>query len=108
MGTTFRMVKFSHKFIIMRTIKELLTLLRDRADVTTYCFGLFKRIEWGLCYEVGELLKCDEINTTEYNVLMAHINLHRPKYLFDNRFGWKPGVWRSRLKWLNKEIERLP
>ena len=108
MGTAFRMVKFSHKFIIMRTIKELLTLLRDKADVTTYCFGLFKKIEWGLCYEVDELYKYDEINIEEYKELRSHIRVYRPLYFFDNRFGWRPGAWRPRLKWLNKEIERLP
>ena len=108
MGTTFRMVKFSHKLIIMRTRKELLTLLRDKADVITYCFGLFKKIEWGLCYEVDKLYKYGEINIKECNVLLAHIKVHRPKYFFDKRFGWRPGAWRPRLEWLNKEIERLP
>ncbi len=108
MGTTLRMAKFSHKFIIMRTRKELLTLLRDRADVTTYCFGLFKRIEWGLCYEVSNLYKYFRISLEEYYVLMAHIDANRPKHFFDNRFGWRPGAWRPRLKWLNKEIEKLP
>ena len=91
-----------------RSRKELLTLLRDKADVTTYCFGLFKKIEWGLCYEAGKLRDHNEINGKEYNILMAHIKLRRPKYFFDNRFGWRPGAWGIRLKWLNKEIERLP
>ena len=88
----------------MRTKKELLTLLRDKANVTTYCFGLFKRIEWGLCYEVSNLY----ISFEEYCVLKAHIDANRPNYFFDSRFGWRPGAWRPRLKWLNKEIERLP
>ena len=39
----------------MRTINELLIILRDNARVKKSWFGLRQRIESGLCYEIGKL-----------------------------------------------------
>lgn len=92
----------------MRTMHELLILLRDNIKVTKSWFGLRQRIGRGLCLEIGLLYSsCDDlINNEEYCLLCSYINDNRPFYEKDDSYGWKPTLWKPRLKWLNKHIER--
>lgn len=85
-----------------RTIHELLIVLRDNAWVKISWFGLRQRIYGGLCAETTILFNT---NRHERNKLRYYIKLNIPNYKKDNRFGWKPTLWKPRLKWLNKHIE---
>jgi len=89
-----------------RTIRELLIILRDNANVTKTNLGFKQRIKYGLCYEVLSLCKREIINDDELNALNMYIFKYRPSYN-NTAYGWKPNHWLPRLKWLNKHIELL-
>ena len=88
----------------MRTIHELLIILRDNANVTKSWFGLKQRIKSGLCNEISMLCDSDVITVVEFYMLNNYLINNKPitggKYFYWNRYEWKP-----RLKWLNKHIK---
>ena len=90
-----------------RNIKELLILLRDNAEVKSYCFGLFKRINDGLRVQLAYLFNKNIISAKEYSIIYDYIILNRPDYKKNSSYGWKPSVWKPRLKWLNEHINKL-
>ena len=89
----------------MRTINELLIILRDNARVNKSWFGLRQRIEYGLCYEVVTLEELGILSIDEWGILRQHIRINAPDYIKDSRYRWTPYKWKPRLKWLNKQIE---
>jgi hypothetical protein len=89
----------------MRTEKELLQLMLERQD----------KFAKGLCLWT-ELLFCSNIITyVEYSLLREYINNNRPSMFsslsaFKNRRGgyyWNKGDITPRIKWINKQIEKL-
>lgn len=97
----------------MRTIHELLILLRDNTRVDSK-----GKIESGLCNEAAYIYYHEHlIVTDEYNLLINFIELNIPHFTIDlkkhpvfegwgvNGFGWIPKLWEPRLKWLNKHIK---
>lgn len=98
----------------IRTINELLTILRDKASVDEN-----NLIEAGLCNEVRKLFVCKLITHGEKIKLFNHIDEYKPHYIIptglnyingeyysQRGFGWLPQLWQPRLKWLNKHIKR--
>ena len=89
----------------MRTINELLIILRDNARVKKSWFGLRQRIESGLCYEIGKLEESQIISDDEWAILRRHIYNYAPVCNDISGYRWPIGLWKPRLKWLNKQIE---
>ena len=89
----------------MRTINELLIILRDNARVKKSWFGLRQRIESGLCYEVRKLEELGILSIDEWSILIQHIRTNAPDYIEDTVYRWPIGLWEPRLKWLNEQIE---
>lgn len=87
----------------MRTISELLTILRDNAGVYD------NQIYDGLCWEVFELFSSNIISSDENNALCDYIDENMPKMINDDGlisdYGWPIGEWLPRLEWLNEHIE---
>lgn len=87
----------------MRTISELLTILRDNANV--YGDG---EIIAGLCYEVIVLYDKIIISLDERYALNDYIDKNMPtgiRTVIGIKYGWPPGEWPPRLAWLNEHIE---
>lgn len=82
----------------MRTISELLTILRDNADVG------YKGISSGLCYESHRIFRYGLISDFEYEYLNDYINENIPVRI-GSAYGWPIGEWQPRLEWLNQHIE---
>ena len=91
----------------MRTISELLTILRDNARVEN------DSIFMGLCFEIGSLLGKIIITTSESIKLKIYIQENMPVRMLEDEigghvaspYGWPPGEWTPRLAWLNEHIE---
>lgn len=86
----------------MRTIHELLIVLRDKTPVKN------NKITAGLCLSCLCRKNNDEITIDEFILLHCYIRANIPNSKFSTRqarWGWKPGNWTSRLRWLNKHIE---
>lgn len=90
----------------MRTISELLTILRDNADVNG------DKIHAGLCFEVDELSRKNIISISEKELLQEYIEENMPERIISNIYttfvsawGWTVSEWPPRLKWLNKHIK---
>lgn len=98
-------MKKSKKKVKTRRIHELLIILRDNTVVKSYCFGIFKRIDGGLCGEVGRLYPTF-ITFDESERLLKYITKNRPIWIFYFNYGWRPKLWRPSLKWLNRQIVR--
>ena len=90
-----------------RPIKELLILLRDNAKVESTWFGLRKRINSGLCRELNFIAYKDMISPKEQFILFEYMRDNRPKGTIANFYWWEEGLWKPRLKWLNKLIASL-
>ena len=88
----------------MRTINELLIILRDNARVKKSWFGLRLRINTGLCYELGKLVESQHISGYEWNILVIYFNIYAPPSNSDG-YRWPPCKWKPRLKWLNEQIK---
>lgn len=95
----------------MRTIKELLIILRDNARIKRTLFG--PRIPNGLCNEIGHLYMENFIKDEETGMLHDYIseavsnkNIRHPYRLY-KRFLFKPTLWRCRKRWINKQIKSL-
>jgi hypothetical protein len=102
-----------------RSIKELLTILRDNLDTTfkiyAYCGGL--------CSAIHCLSYNDTITTDERNCLIQYLNDNTPRNakIRQKRFQgtlnlegwslglhwWKPRALKPRINWLNKQIDKL-
>ena len=91
----------------MRTINELLIILRDNARVKKSWFGLKLRIDCGLCTEALNLVGANfrYITWDEYDIIMKHIANYGPTFLPNSGYRWPIGLWKPRLKWLNEQIE---
>ena len=89
----------------MRTINELLIILRDNARVKKSWFGLRQRIESGLCYEIGKLEELGILSIDEWSILRQYIHINAPDYIKYSGYRWPPYKWKPRLKWLNEQIE---
>lgn len=90
----------------MRTISELLTILRDNAGVYD------NQIYDGLCWEAFELSSSDVISIDERHELHQYIKENMPYYkhidfngMVFYEYGWAPSEWPARLAWLNEHIE---
>ena len=89
----------------MKTISELLTILRDNAKVED------DEICDGLCAEVLELYENEVISLYEKGLLYYYINENKPHYEFvfygmmTDQYGWPRYEWPPRLAWLNEHIE---
>ena len=88
----------------MRTIHELLILLRDNIKPKRK-FLFWKRIESGLCLEKARLENDGLINEEEYYLLSDYLRYNLPPREVNFYFCWKPKLWKPRLKWLNQQIE---
>lgn len=96
----------------MRTINELLIILRDNARVKKSWFGLKHNINSGLCSEIDNLLwnfyfdnTTPHVNSMEALVLRDYLCKNRPNGAAQYSFYWPVGLWEPRLKWLNEQIE---
>lgn len=93
----------------MRTLKELLIILRDNARVKKTLF--WPRINSGLCNELMYLYNTEKLTVFEVDIALDYIRINTPKS-DKNRIGhksylFKPGRWRCRKRWLNKQIKQL-
>ena len=84
----------------MRTIHELLIVLRDNSRVSRDG----KYIDSGLCREVDFLHINDTIDLYETKLLNSYFRNNFPIKDLD-MFSWPRGQWQPRLEWLNKHIE---
>ncbi len=98
----------------MRTIKELLELLREKLPtyLRTYNSG-------GMCSVAYNLVWRDQISRGELDLLLDYINSNKPEELipalicpeapfFDvNKHWWTPCSIEPRIAWLNEQIEKL-
>lgn len=90
----------------MRTIKELLILLREE---------LKKRFDPAkdgcICYIVASMCGDDMITGNEFNLLDEYIMNNKPRYLpqhhADSAFWWPYGELAPRLEFLDKLIAEL-
>lgn len=96
----------------MRTLKELLIILRDNARVKKTLFG--PRIRAGLCLEIFLINARDIIDDAEARNLEAHMyyavknkNEAHPYRLCNHHYLFPRGRWRCRKRWLNKQIKQL-
>ena len=96
----------------MRTINELLIILRDNARVKKSWFGLKQRIDYGLCYEIDYLYENFffdsskiHIDNREAMLLLDYLYQNRPDKAITYGMYWPPYKWKPRLKWLNEQIE---
>ena len=90
----------------MRTISELLTILRDNAGVYD------NQIYDGLCWEAYEIFENNIISHDELETLYEYIKENMPYYTSEyvcewalREYGWPSGEWLPRLEWLNEHIE---
>lgn len=91
----------------MRTISELLTILRDNAEVVN------NGILFGLCHEVRRLHGNDIISREEKFSMIDYITNKMPYSEFKgpfgvmlkNIYGWPVGEWEPRFQWLNEHIK---
>jgi hypothetical protein len=89
----------------MRTEKELLQLMLERQD----------KFSTTLCALNGSMFHDDIITYSEYLILHSYIKNNRPSKFsslsaFRNRnniFYWELGNIKQRIKWINKQIEKL-
>lgn len=82
----------------MRTIKELLEVLRDNEN-QKYFIG-------GLCGMTTRMEINNIITTDEDENLNAYIKINAPNRL-STSYNWDYGEWEPRLKWINEQIELL-
>jgi hypothetical protein len=89
-----------------RTINELLILLRDNVDVMVIktWYGSKKRIISGFCHDIWYI---PDISIEEYIIVFKYIDKNRPRWHRCGAYGWKPKLWKPRLKWLNMHIELI-
>lgn len=87
----------------MRTIHELLILLRDNIKPKTV-FLFWKRIDSGLCYEKDRIFDDKILDDNEYFLISQYMRKHLPRRANSN-YSWEIGLWKPRLKWLNEHIE---
>ena len=98
----------------MRTIRELLTIVRDELNSYEDEFG-------GLCSFTFKLCIEDKITRKEYFILSSYLDDNIPFTLNTLRdriitlswsnpiigFWWKEDAKQPRIKWLNKHIKKL-
>ena len=87
----------------MRTISELLTILRDNVEIDAN-----GEIYDGLCYEIVTLHENGKISYLEYSTLRNYVYSNIPvifKGLRRSPYGWPCHKWPPRLAWLNEHIE---
>ena len=91
----------------MRTLKELLIILRDNAKVRKTLFG--PRICSDLRREARVLAFEEVILHYEADKLDDFIRQEEKKgeYYYNKNYLFKPGLWRCRKRWLNKQINNL-
>ena len=91
----------------MRTLKELLIVLRDNAEIEP--FGIKRNaMKLGLCYQVTVLRQNGKMNIEESSTVKNFIELAtKKKNSVYFPFMYKPGNWTYRKRWLNKQIKLL-
>jgi hypothetical protein len=85
----------------MRDIKTLLTLLRDRIQLSG--------IEEGLCREIAFMPVTEGMITeAEYHCLLNYVREHKPWHarLLRRSYWWVPGWAAPRVRWLNRQIKK--
>ena len=93
-------------FLNMRTLKELLIILRDNAEVHSI-LGLRLRIFSGLCREVNVMCNDRIITDEEEDALCNFIMLKVRHKNGGTDLLYPPGKWRCRKRWLNEQIKNL-
>ena len=99
----------------MRTIKELLILVRDNLYLMKD-----KHLASGLCSVASVMEDRHIISMEEYNIILKYLDNNKPANAIkraslpavidgyqQNRFWWKPCNITPRLKWLDKQINSL-
>lgn len=89
-----------------RTIKELLIILRDEIKNKNILLTMFFR-KCGMCHEAFMIYKGGNISWIEYSRLLKFIRENRPFFEGNLDYAFKPGLVSPRVKWLNKQIEKL-
>lgn len=89
-----------------REIKELLILLRDKIILSLENMNRTS-IADGLCFEVSCLRFQHILNDKEAKTLRAYIYANKPYNAKYDGYGWRPTLWKCRLKWLNGQINSL-
>lgn len=97
----------------MRTLKELLIILRDNVDLRVNPITNEKQIVSGLCKEAIRLENKGLINSPEYDSIDAFIsNILAKRYSRNPNDPYYPYLfrrcdWTSRKRWLNRQIKLL-
>lgn len=95
----------------MRTIKELLIVIRDQAIINLNAEYYMQ--DNGICMMLNNMTGRQEINVTEWNELYDYIHNNRPQkgskhYIAShedlNSYYWPCRDWQSRIDWLNTRI----
>lgn len=95
-----------------RSIKELLIILRDNL---TKCIPTHAD---GLCNAILYLAMYTYISVEERHILTEYLYSHKPRLrckirrivysnTHESLYWWTPGYIKPRLKWLNKQINKL-
>lgn len=84
----------------MKTIKELLTLLKK------HYIELHKSPNSGsgLCYSAHNLYRIGKIKGTEYYILSNYIELNKPANIY-SIYWWPVNNTVSRIKWIEKHLK---
>lgn len=93
-----------------RDIKPLLILMRDNLERIFYRQSNFP--SKGLCSVNMRLSDYGLITNAEYYKLKDYLMTHKPfwakvRLFFTSPFWWRPGAIRPRMRWLNKQINKL-
>ena len=84
----------------MRTIKELLILLREK------CVTRIPAAMYGLCGTIDWLFFCDDISPEEANKLHYYVEISKPAEVA-GAYWWPRGELTPRLEFLDKLIAEL-
>lgn len=91
----------------MRTLKELLIVLRDNAIIEPYSVHKCAT-RLGLCYQITDLRLAAKINRNECELLKSFITAETErKHSVYYPYMYMPGNWTYRKRWLNKQIKLL-
>ena len=84
----------------MRTIKELLILLREK------CVTRIPEAKYGICGTIDWLVSCEDISLDEAYKLYYYVEINQPKEVA-GAYWWPRGELSPRIEFLNKLIAEL-
>mgnify|MGYP006448777949 CR=1 FL=1 len=86
----------------MRPLKKLLEILKkdikDRHNVGVYLF---------MCNSIKHLYKEGKISEEELDLVLKYMNENRPYGFTINKSWFEPNDYKSRINWLNEQINKL-